>query len=134
MSVVFYKHSAKTTRPLPSSKCSVVYVIISESPETRLVAISVRAISMHKIESREISNRKYLSKTIRSRQAKKTDLRSLLAYVLKRRQTTVKQRKLLPYIYSPQKESIHLLNVRFLINVLQHWYRMAYVISNNISI
>jgi len=31
---------------------------------TRLVPISIRAISMHKIESREISNRKYLSKTI----------------------------------------------------------------------
>jgi len=49
-------HSAKnsiigTTRPLPSSKCSVVYVIISESPETRLVPISIRAISMHKTES-----------------------------------------------------------------------------------
>jgi len=55
---------------------SVVYVIISESPETRLVPISIRAISMHKKESREISNRKYLSKTIlacRSRQAKKKE-------------------------------------------------------------
>jgi len=40
-----------TTRPLPSNKCSVVYVIISESPETRLVPISIRAISMHKIET-----------------------------------------------------------------------------------
>ena len=73
-------HSAKnsiiigTTRPLPSSKCSVVYVKISEWPEARLVPISIRAISMHKIESRESSNRKYLSKTIlacRERQAKK---------------------------------------------------------------
>jgi len=52
-----------TTRPLPSSKCSVVYVVISESPETRLVPISIRAISMHKKESMTISNRKYLSKT-----------------------------------------------------------------------
>ena len=51
-------------RPLPSSKCSVVYVIILESPKTRLVPISIRAISMHRIESRDISNRKYLSKTI----------------------------------------------------------------------
>jgi len=47
-----------------SSKCSVVYVIISKSPDTRLVPISIRAISMHKIESRDILNRKYLSKTI----------------------------------------------------------------------
>jgi len=42
--------------------------------ETRLVPISIRAISMHKIESGEISNRKYLSKTIlacRELQAKK---------------------------------------------------------------
>jgi len=54
-----------TTRPLPSNKSSVVYVIISESTETWLVSISIRAISMHKIESREISNRKYLSKTTR---------------------------------------------------------------------
>ena len=60
--------------PLPSSICSVVYVTISESPETRLVPIFIREISMHKIESREISNRKYLSKTIlayRARQANK---------------------------------------------------------------
>jgi len=66
-----------TTRPLPSSKCSVVYVIISESPEARLVSISIRAISMHKIESREISNWKYLSKTIlacRERQANKVEI------------------------------------------------------------
>jgi len=40
---------------------SVVYVIISEPPETRMVPISIR---MHKIESRKTSNRKYLSKTI----------------------------------------------------------------------
>ena len=43
---------------------------------TRLVPISIWAISMHKIESREILNRKYLSKTIlacRERQAKKAD-------------------------------------------------------------
>ena len=55
--------------------CSVVYVIISKSPETRLIPISVRAISMHKTESRETSNRKYLSKTIlacRERQANNT--------------------------------------------------------------
>jgi len=48
--------------------------MISNSPETRLVSISVRAISMHRTESRDISNRKYLSKTIlacRERQAKK---------------------------------------------------------------
>ena len=46
---------------------------ISESPETQLVPISIREISMLKIESRDISNRKYLSKTIlacRERQAK----------------------------------------------------------------
>jgi len=63
-----------TTRPSPSSKCSVVYVIISESHETRLVPISIRAISINKIESRDISNRKYFSKTIlacREQQAKK---------------------------------------------------------------
>ena len=57
-----------------SSKGSVVYVLISELPETRLVPISIWAISMHKIESRENSNRKYHSKTIlacRERQAKK---------------------------------------------------------------
>ena len=42
----------------------LIYVIISESPETRLVPISIRAISMHKIESMECSNRKYLFKTI----------------------------------------------------------------------
>jgi len=61
-----------------SNSFIVVYVVISESPETRLVPISIRAINMHKIESREISNRKYLSKTIlacRKRQAK-----NLLAY------------------------------------------------------
>jgi len=79
--VKMWIHSAKkhyiiiigTTGSLPSSKCSVVYVIISESPETRLVPISIPAISMHKIESRDISNREYLSKTIlacRERQAK----------------------------------------------------------------
>ena len=33
-----------------------------ESPESRLGPISIQAISMHKIESREISNRKYISK------------------------------------------------------------------------
>ena len=47
--------------------------MISNSPETRLVSISVRANSMHRTESRDISNRKYLSKTIlacRERQAK----------------------------------------------------------------
>ena len=42
------------TRLLPSSKWSVVYLIILKSPETRLVPISIRKISMHKIESREI--------------------------------------------------------------------------------
>jgi len=57
-------HSAKYSNTTSSSKRSVVYVIISESPETRLVHISIQAISMHKIESWEISNRKYLSKTI----------------------------------------------------------------------
>jgi len=65
-----------------SSKCSVVYVIISESPETRWVSISIRAISMHKIESREISNRIYLSKTIlacRERQANKTRISHCLS-------------------------------------------------------
>jgi len=51
--------------------------MISNSPETRLVSISVRAISMHRTESRDISNRKYLSKTIlacRERQAKKVHM------------------------------------------------------------
>ena len=57
-------HHHNRNNSLPSSKCSVVYVIILELPETRLVPISIRAISMHKIESRESSNRKYLSKTI----------------------------------------------------------------------
>ena len=63
-------HSAIT-----SSICSLVYVITQESPETRLVPFSIRAISMHIIESRGITNRKYLSKTIlacRERQAKNT--------------------------------------------------------------
>ena len=66
-------HHNRNNSAIPSSKRSVVYVIISESPETRLVTISIRAISMHKIESREISNRTYLSKTIlacREQQAK----------------------------------------------------------------
>ena len=34
---IMYIIIIETTRPLLSSKCSVVYVIISESPETRLV-------------------------------------------------------------------------------------------------
>jgi len=66
-------HHNRNNSAIPANKCSVVYVIISESPETRLVPISIRAISKHKIESREISNRKNLSKTklvCRERQAK----------------------------------------------------------------
>ena len=35
-----------------------------ESVRNSMVPIFIRAISMHKIESKEISNRKYLSKTI----------------------------------------------------------------------
>ena len=68
-------HHSRNNSAITSSKCSLVYVIISESPETRLVPFSIRAISMHIIESRGISNRKYLSKTIlacRERQAKNT--------------------------------------------------------------
>ena len=71
-----------TTQPLPSRKCSVVYVIISESPETRLVPISIR---MHKVESRETSNQKYLSKTIlacRERQAKNTNFLKLFIHLV----------------------------------------------------
>ena len=51
---------------------SVVYVTVSESLVTRLVLISVACIQLNKIESRETSNRKYLSKSIlacRERQA-----------------------------------------------------------------
>jgi len=79
---IYFKHKQRQYAPqrlswnnsrsdYASRKCSVVYVIISESPETRLAPISIR---MHKVESRETSNRKYLSKTIlacRERQAKK---------------------------------------------------------------
>ena len=61
--IALHHHNRNNSAIIPSSKCSVVYVIISESPETRLVHISIQAISMHTIESREISNRKYLSKT-----------------------------------------------------------------------
>jgi len=55
-----------------------MFVIISESPKTRPVTISIRTISMHKIESREISN---LSKTIlacRERQAKTKNVKILV--------------------------------------------------------
>ena len=62
-----------TTRPLPFSKCSVVYVIILESPESRLGPISIRANSMHKIESREISNRKFISKQYGTEYQKKNE-------------------------------------------------------------
>ena len=63
-----------------TSKCSVVYLIISESPESRLVPISIRAISMHKIESREISNRKYLSKTILNGKPQTTQSSKCIVY------------------------------------------------------
>jgi len=61
------KHSTADPRiassiPLPPTKILIVYVIILESPESRLGPISIRAISMHKIESREISYRKNISK------------------------------------------------------------------------
>jgi len=81
LKVALHHHNRNNSAITVYSKCSVVYVIISES----MVPISIRAFSMHKIESKDISNRKYLSKTIlacRSRQSKKQNKNTLFLFLI----------------------------------------------------